>query len=461
MDIAAAEQPTREQPLSVSELTVRVKSALERKFPYLWVVGEISNFRRASSGHWYFSLKDAQSQLRCNMWRSQTARVGFQPRDGMEVLAAGALNVYQPRGEYSLIVSHIEERGLGRLKVEFERLKAKLREEGLFDAEHKRPLPLLPRKIGVVTSPTGAALRDILRVLRMRFAGVHVLIAPARVQGEGAAAEIARGVHLLDRYGQCDLIIAGRGGGSEEDLWAFNEEAVARAIFASQTPVISAVGHEIDFTIADFVADARAATPSNAAEMAVRSRQEYRQTIRALRHAMDRALQRRILTLRDRVGSSERHPIFLRVRSRINDCQRRMAELEAAMARRVTALARDRETRLTRASQRLRLDALRARVSLLANRLEAAGRDLDRRARERLEDRATRLATLAGRLADLSPLRILGRGFAAVYSQKDKLVRSPRDVRIGEIIHVRLAEGRIRARVIEEERLAEQAGLFD
>jgi len=457
----ASEAPSRDKPLSVSQLTGQVKSTLESRFPALWIVGEISNLKRANSGHWYFTLKDDKSHLRCNMWRSQAARVPFAAKDGMEILVQGALNVYPPRGEYSLIVNRMEEVGLGRLKVEFERLKAKLQAEGLFDPAHKKPLPLLPRKIGVVTSPTGAAIRDILRVLRMRFPGVHVLLAPARVQGESAATEIAFCIEWLDRHGQCDVIIAGRGGGSEEDLWSFNEEVVARAIYDANTPIVSAVGHEIDYTIADFVADVRAATPSNAAEIVVRSRNEYRQTIHALRRALDRALQRRILQLKNRIALSERSPIFVKVRSRVNDSQRRLAELDARLHRRVALLARDREKRLARAEQGLRPDRLRARLAALANRRDNAARELGHAMVARLDKNVQRLASLANRLADLSPLRVLARGFAAVYSQKGKLVRAPDDVRIGEVIDIRLAEGRLRARVLEEARKIEQATLFE
>ena len=209
----------RRNPLTVTQLTGRIKGQLERSFPHVWVVGEISNFKVAGSGHWYFSLKDDRAQIRANMWRSATANVSFRPKDGMEVLVAGSMNVYPPRGDYSLIVESIQEMGLGKLRQEFERLKAKLQAEGLFDPAHKKRLPLLPRKIGLVTSPTGAAVRDILRVLESRFPGLHVLLFPARVQGEGAAEEINAGIRYLDRHGNCDALIVGRGGGSEQDLW--------------------------------------------------------------------------------------------------------------------------------------------------------------------------------------------------------------------------------------------------
>ena len=264
------------RPLSVSELTSQVRGALENRFASVWVEGEISNFKAHTSGHWYFTIKDHSAQLRATCFRGVNGRIRFRPSDGLQVRARGRLTVYEPRGEYELCVEGLDPVGAGALRVAFEQLRDRLQAEGLFDEELKRPLPLLPRRVGVVTSPSGAAIRDILQIIARRTRTVHVLLAPARVQGEGAGREIARAIELLNNYHRnalsdgragdaVDVIIVGRGGGSSEDLWSFNEEEVARAIRTSAIPVISAVGHETDFTIADFAADLRAATPSVAA----------------------------------------------------------------------------------------------------------------------------------------------------------------------------------------------------
>src|SRR5579863_2502753 len=257
----------------VSELTECLADLLERAFRDLWIEGEVSNCRPAQSGHIYFTLKDAHSQIRCVCFRDQARGLKFRPEDGLHVTVRGSLGVYEPRGEYQIYVSHIEPVGLGALQLAFEQLKKKLQEEGLFDQARKRPLPVLPRCIGVVTSPTGAAIRDILRVLKRRFANVHIQLYPVKVQGEGAAAEIVTALRYFNSVKFAQVLIVARGGGSLEDLWAFNEEVVVRAIAASEVPVITGIGHETDFTIADFVADLRAPTPSAAAEIVVRSRQ--------------------------------------------------------------------------------------------------------------------------------------------------------------------------------------------
>ncbi|OLD75128.1 MAG: hypothetical protein AUG87_14100 [Candidatus Rokubacteria bacterium 13_1_20CM_4_70_14] len=259
--------------LTVSQVTDELRAVLEERFPAVWVEGEISNFRAYGSGHAYFTLKDADAQLRCVIFRTRAQRIRFQPADGLHVVAFGSVEVYAQRGEYQLVVELLEPKGLGALQLAFEQLKARLQAEGLFDVARKRELPRFPKKIGIVTSPSGAALRDMLRVIGRRFGELYIVIAPCRVQGEGAAEEVAQGLRDLDALGDVDVVIVGRGGGSLEDLWAFNEEAVARAIAASKAPVISAVGHEVDFTIADFVADLRAPTPSAAAELVVREKQ--------------------------------------------------------------------------------------------------------------------------------------------------------------------------------------------
>ncbi len=299
---AARERPGGRPPgrraLTVSELTERIQGVLETEFVDVWVEGEVSNLKIAGSGHWYFSLKDEQAQVRAVVWKTDARLVRFRPQDGMKVLARGSVRVYAPRGEYQVAVQVLEPLGKGSLQQAYEDLKEKLEREGLFDPARKRPLPMLPRRIGVVTSPTGAVVRDILRVLSSRYANLEVLVYPALVQGEGAAAEIVQGIRALNRLGGLDVIVLARGGGSLEDLWAFNEETVARAIAASRIPTISAVGHETDFTIADFVADLRAATPSAAAERVVQAKVELAARIAALEERRDAALRLRLLRTR-------------------------------------------------------------------------------------------------------------------------------------------------------------------
>lgn len=448
------------KPISVLDLTLRVKALLEGSFARVWLVGEISNFKRASSGHFYFSLKDDKAQIRAAMWRSATASVSFQPRDGMEVLVSGSLNVYPPRGEYNLVVSSMEEMGVGRLRRAFEQLKAKLHGEGLFQQIYKKPLPYFPRKIGVVTSPTGAAIRDILRVLRHRLSGLHVLIYPARVQGDGAAEEIAAGIRYLDDHGGCDVLIIGRGGGSEEDLWCFNEEVVARAVFAAKTPIVSAVGHEVDISISDLAADIRAATPSNAAELVVKTRDEYLQRVEMSRKIMDRLMHRKLLILKNRISVSENHPIFIRVRSKLNDYQRRLAENDHAMRRALVDKLSNRRLRLTRADRNLTVDRLQSRLRLLKQRLVHAENRIPERVTALLERNRNRWSGLTARLGDLSPLKILARGYSVVFDAKQRVVKDKDQVDFGEILTIRTGRGDIHARVVDAPKQEVQDELF-
>ena len=338
---AAAPRPARRRALTVSELTERIQGVLETEFVDVWVEGEISNLKLATSGHWYFSLKDEQAQIRAVVWKTDARLIRFRPQDGMKVLARGAVRVYAPRGDYQVSVQVLEPLGKGSLQQAFEELKERLEKEGLFDPARKRPLPMLPRRIGVVTSPTGAVLRDILRVLRSRYANLEVLVYPALVQGESAAAEIAQGIRALNRIGGLDVIVLARGGGSLEDLWAFNEEVVARAIAASRIPTISAVGHETDFTIADFVADLRAPTPSAAAERVVQAKEELQARVAALEGRRDAALRLRLARVRARVEAAAAHRVFAAERGRLR-----------AQAQRVDELVRRAETGLVRGLER-------------------------------------------------------------------------------------------------------------
>jgi exodeoxyribonuclease VII large subunit len=390
--------------LTVSRLNALLRELVEDNFMQVWVEGEISNYSFPASGHWYFSLKDAEAQVRAVMFRAQNRLLGFTPENGMRVVCRGRVSLYPQRGEVQLIVEGLEPRGVGGLQLAFEQLKNRLAGEGLFAVERKRPLPAFPRVVGVVTSATGAAIHDILQVLRRRGAGVCVLLRPVRVQGEGAAREIAAAIAELNRQGEAEVLIVGRGGGSLEDLWAFNEELVARAIHGSKIPVISAVGHEVDHTIADFVADLRAPTPSAAAEMVARGRLE-------LEGHLDHLVMRLAAQMRRRVDFG---------RERLNGLHRRLRSPRESLA-----LARQRRAELAR-------------------RLSQA---MDRR----LKERAWRLSALAERLNDLSPLRTLGRGYAIVSRTGAEVVRDAAVLTPGERVSLRFARGRAGARIEEVE----------
>jgi exodeoxyribonuclease VII large subunit len=438
--------------LTVSELTERIQGVLETEFVDVWVEGEISNLKIATSGHWYFSLKDEQAQVRAVAWKTDVRLIRFRPQDGMKVLARGQLRVYPPRGEYQISVQVLEPLGKGSLQQAFEELKEKLEGEGLFDPARKRPLPMLPRRIGVVTSPTGAVLRDILRVLRSRYPNLEVLVYPALVQGEGAPAEIVRGIRALNRLGGLDVIVLARGGGSLEDLWAFNEETVARAIAASRIPTISAVGHETDFTIADFVADLRAPTPSAAAERVVQAKEDLQARIVALEERRDAALRLRLARVRSRVEAAAAHRVFAAERGRLR-----------VQAQRVDELSRRAEAGLVRGIERGREHARRLRERLeafrfdrqLAARRERLGRHSDRLLalfRADAEKRRAALSRLAASLDGLSPLAVLGRGYALVWDEAGgRLVRDAAEVDEGQGLRIRLHRGALRATVLTRE----------
>jgi exodeoxyribonuclease VII large subunit len=432
---------------TVSELTRAVKETLEGRFGGLWVEGEISNLRSHTSGHVYFTLKDEEAQIRAVLFRSRVRRVRFEPVDGLHVLAFGRLDVYAVRGEYQLVCEVLEPKGVGALQLAFEQLKARLLAEGLFDAARKRPLPTLPRRVGLVTSPTGAAVRDFLRVVTRRFAGLQVLVCPVRVQGETAAGEIAEALRTLNRLGDLDVIVLARGGGSLEDLWAFNEEAVARAIAASKIPVISAVGHETDVTIADFVADLRAPTPSAAAELVVREKTELARQVATLGTRLARTMRQRTGRLADRLADIRRRRVLTDPGRPLRDWARRVDDLGTRLGRAMARHdARARE-RLDRAARALRPALLAAPVRnqrRLAGQLE--GR-LRRGVGEATARRRRAVEALAARLDGLSPLACLARGYAiAALPSGEVLTRGDR-VRIGERVIVRLHEGSLGCRV--------------
>jgi exodeoxyribonuclease VII large subunit len=445
-------KPVRPAPerdiYTVSRLNKEVRLLLESGLPMLWLEAEISNFAAPASGHWYFTLKDSQAQVRCAMWRQRNSTLRFRPKEGMAVLARARVGLYEPRGEYQLIVEHLEESGEGALKRRFEELKAKLAAEGLFAAGRKRPLPAVPRRIGVVTSPTGAAVHDILRVLRARYPVAGVLVYPTAVQGAAAVAEIVRAIETASRRAEVDVLIVARGGGSLEDLWCFNDERVARAIAASRVPTISGVGHEVDVTIADFVADVRAPTPSAAALAAVPDKTTWLEALGALQTrfggAMGRYLRARHLALgavAQRLQIQHPGARLAQHAQRLDDLEQRLRlALGSAVVRRQHAL----ETlgaRLWRENPRHRLEALCSRAAHLRQRLEA-------KMHATLGALDQRLALAARTLDAVSPLATLERGFAVVRRVADgRLLRDAADAPAGTDIEARLARGTLRARV--------------
>lgn len=388
---------------SISQLTRQIKETLESSFPRLWVEGEISNFKHHSSGHLYFTLKDEDAQIRCAMWRFRAGSLLFKPLDGMKVFVEADLQVYERSGNYQLIVQQMQPAGVGALQMAFEQLKKKLKAEGLFEDEHKKPLPLFPEKIAVVTSPTGAAIRDIVSVIQRRFPGVEILLYPVRVQGPGSAEEISQAIMDLNEYTDIDVMIVGRGGGSLEDLWAFNEEVVARAIFASQVPVISAVGHEIDFSIADFVADRRAATPSAAAEMVVRDRSEVTGQLNYYRQRYNDLIRRKIENYRDRMASLKTGYGFRRPQDLIFQHMQR-------------------------------LDELQRQIQVMTG--------------HRLQLNRNKLTHLEQQLKSINPEAVLKRGYSIVFKD-GKILKDTAGIKKDDDIQVKLRDGEIAATVKE------------
>jgi exodeoxyribonuclease VII large subunit len=432
---------------SVSRLNREVRVLLERGFGSLWLEAEISNFARPSSGHWYFSLKDATAQVRCCMFRQRNMLCAFGAKDGQKVLVRARIGLYEPRGEYQLIIEHMEDAGLGALKRQFEELSAKLAAEGLFAAERKRALPMIPKRIGVITSPTGAAIRDILHVLARRFAAVPVLIYPVAVQGAAAAAEITTAVRTAGRRAECDVLILARGGGSLEDLWAFNDEALARAIAACPIPVVSGIGHEIDFTIADFAADVRAPTPSAAAELAVPDGEEWRASLGRLGQRLQRGLLRRIEAQRERLRWLAGRAALVSPTARLAQQTQRLDDLEQRLSRALRQILADRRTVLGERRSRLWQLSPAARVRGTAARQAALYARLRAAALARLHLARERLAPLIRTLHAVSPLATLERGYAIVSRVDGGILRSAADAAPGTLIEARLGKGKIRAKV--------------
>jgi exodeoxyribonuclease VII large subunit len=429
--------------LSVGELTRAIKDLLSGSFPGVWVKGELSGFKGAHpSGHLYFTLKDANAQLGCAMFKGSAIRLSFAPRDGLEVEAFGEISVYEPRGQYQLVVKQMRIAGIGALLAQLEELKRRLAADGLFDAARKRPLPAFPRTIGVVTSPVGAAVRDVVKVLRARWPGIRIVLAPVKVQGEGAAAEIAAAIQRFDRWGGADLLIVGRGGGSIEDLWAFNEEPVVRAIAAAHTPIISAVGHEVDITLADLAADVRAATPSNAAELAVRDRREVRHRLEALAQRIGTRVRTQLDRLRRELSALLKQHGFRRVRDLFAHWQQRTDELRERLeagVRATLAVARGRLQR-ARGAYGLR-GALPRRLADARGTLARARTALDDAVVARVHDRRRRTLALADQLRALGPERVLERGYALVRGPGGAFVRTAEVLSPGSKLALEFAHG--------------------
>ena len=413
---------------TVSQITSLVKLELESAFPQLWVEGEISNFHRHPSGHAYFTLKDEKSQLRAVLFRSDATQVKFELKDGLKTLCRGRLNVYEPRGEYQLVVNKVEPKGKGALQLAFEQLKEKLKAEGLFDPKHKKKLPLLPKIVGVVTSPRGAAISDILRTLDRRFAPLHILIRPVKVQGEGAAEEIAAAIDDFGGMTDVDVLIVGRGGGSIEDLWAFNEEIVARAIFRCPIPIISAVGHEVDFTIADFVADVRAATPTAAAELVIDTEESFRERIEQLERGVVQNMRLLLRERREVADRLTRHRIFQGYRIILLNFEQRLDELET-------------RSRTVLQGELHRLAGWKGEARLAEEKMRGC---LGRMIQGGLND----WSRFTAKLNALSPLDVLKKGYVLCWKDGGlRLVRGIDEVEAGEDLTVSFYQGEFDCRV--------------
>ena len=435
------------QVLRPSQLNALARDLLEGSFPQVWVEGEISNFSRPASGHAYFTLKDARAQVRCALFRSNAARLRFAPRDGMLVLARGRLTLYEARGDYQLVLEHLEEAGEGALRRAFEELKARLAAEGLFDTDRKRPLPAYTRRLAVITSPRGAAVRDVLSVLGRRFPLLEVEVLPVPVQGDGAAAQILDMLQRAGRSGRYDLILLTRGGGSLEDLWAFNDEALARAIVASPVPVVAAIGHEVDVSLADFAADLRAPTPSAAAELLVPDRGELVERLRRDRQRFDALLARVLGAQAQRVDQAFLKLQALRPQLRLERGRNRLDALRHRLGLAWQAPAARRGERLSRLLRRLdqahprrRLEAHRHRLALIQRALAALPARL-------VEPRRLQLRGLARALESVSPLATLGRGYAIVFDENGQVLRRAADARDGDRLRARLADGELALKV--------------
>lgn len=435
--------------LTVSQLTAGIKDLLESSFDEVWVEGEISNLRRPPSGHLYFTLKDENSQIRGVLFKARSRYLRFDLEDGQYVICWGRVGIYERRGEYQLILDYVEPKGIGSLQIAFEQLKLRLAEEGLFDEARKRPLPLVPRRIGIVTSPTGAVIQDMLHILRRRFENVEVVIYPVKVQGEGAAAEVAGGISYLGEGQRVDVIIVGRGGGSLEDLWAFNEEVVARAIFVSPVPVISAVGHETDFTIADFVADVRAPTPSAGAELVVPQKRDLERLIEVLAERMARGIDRLLArNWEQTMGALGR---VKDPRRRTEELRLRLDEYWGRLAAAVLRTSRENGERTQRVLRLLLAQDPAHEIQSLRDSLMQLDKSLGVNIEALLDSRHTGWEKEVARLDAMSPLAILNRGYSITRRLPgNQILRDVDGVEMKEQVAVRLHRGELTCRVEEK-----------
>jgi len=431
----------------VRDLVAAVRTHIEREYSDAWVEGEISNFRAPDSGHLYFTLKDGNAQIRVVMFRSTARLLRFRPADGLQVVLRGRITVYEDRGELQISAEYIEPKGAGSLQLAFEQLKAKLEVEGLFAAERKRPIPSLPARIGIVTSAQAAALRDILNILERRHHSVNVLIYPAQVQGDAAALEVAAGVRHFNQHGNVEVIIVARGGGSAEDLASFNDEGLARAIAASSIPVISAIGHETDFTIVDFVADLRAPTPSAAAELVIRSRQEIEERTATLHERLGRAMRYRLLIGKQALTELAQHGAFARMMDVVHQRQQALDELIHRMELSEWQLLTKMRGRWETVSAAVRHYDLRLVLAGMRKELASGTAALVAVMRNVLLQHRVRSERLHTALESLSPLAILERGYALVFDSQGRLLKDARQVKVGDEISARLAHGEIHATV--------------
>jgi len=436
------------QVFSISELNRATRSILEGSFPLIWIEGEISNLARPASGHLYFSLKDSGAQVRGAMFRNRSIHLRFRPENGMQVLVRAKVSLYEPRGDYQLLVEHMEEAGDGALRRASEALKQRLEQEGLFSEENKKPLRKYPRCIGVVTSPSGAAIRDILSVLKRRFPVIPVIIYPVAVQGEAAAGQIVSMIELAGARNECDVLVVGRGGGSLEDLQTFNDELVARAIHSSPLPVVSAVGHEIDFTIADFVADQRAPTPSAAAELLSPDREELQQQLLRLQSRLHQSIKRQLTRARERLHWQQKqlqHP-----GKRLQDIAQRLDELEQRLKTACSHQLRHKRAELNELAARLRHCTPAYHIQNTLTKCATVRNNLYSAMRHQLENSRQRLLMQIRQLDAVSPLAVLGRGYAIIQTVPDGIiVRNSRSVAAGDQIEAKLGSGRIRCRIQE------------
>jgi len=439
-------QPDR-RALTVSELTARIRDLLAKNLTDLTVEGEISNCRPAQSGHLYFTLKDEKAQVRCVWFKQQMRGLKFRAEDGLKVSVRGSVGVYEARGEYQIYVESMEPVGRGALQLAFEQLKKRLEAEGLFDARRKKPLPVLPSRIGLITSPTGAAVRDVLRILRRRFPNVHLTLFPVRVQGDGSANEIVKAIKYFNQQELVEVLIVGRGGGSMEDLWAFNEEIVARAIFESKVPVISCVGHETDFTIADFVADVRASTPSAAAEIVVQTRREFDKHIARMLETLGEQIRYRILVRSRRVHELAGRRGFRRPLDLLRQQRQRADELTARVALGLKARLEQSRKRFTAAHLRIASFDFRVELATRRLRLESRSAELGVRAERWLQKKRERLDRLGLQLQERGPLKVLERGYAIATDAAGNVLRDSNQVEIGDSISIQLHRGRLSSEV--------------